>query len=107
MLCHAIARGLIEREKIDEVFIRDHTEGFAAFREKVMERTIGQAARICGVSVEDIRWAVEYIGRSRGFLTMWAMGLNQSVIGVNKNLALINLNLITGQIGRPGAGPFS
>ncbi len=107
VLCHAIARGLIEREKIDEVFIRDHTEGFAAFREKVMERTIGQAARICGISVEDIRWAVEYIGRSRGFLTMWAMGLNQSVIGVNKNLALINLNLITGQIGRPGAGPFS
>jgi ferredoxin-nitrate reductase len=35
------------------------------------------------------------------------MGLNQSVIGVNKNLSLINLNLITGQIGKPGAGPFS
>jgi ferredoxin-nitrate reductase len=107
VLCHAIARGLIEREKIDAAFIRDHTEGFEAFREKVTERTITQAARICGVSADDIRWAVEYIGRSKGFLTMWAMGLNQSVVGVNKNLALINLNLITGQIGKPGAGPFS
>jgi ferredoxin-nitrate reductase len=107
VLYHAIARGLIEREKIDEAFIRDHTEGFGAFREKVMERTIAQAARLCGVSADDIRWAVEYIGRAKGFLTMWAMGLNQSTIGVNKNLALINLNLITGQIGKPGAGPFS
>ena len=38
---------------------------------------------------------------------MWTMGLNQSVIGVNKNLSLINLNLITGHIGKPGSGPFS
>ncbi len=107
VLYHAIARGLIEREKIDAAFIQNHTDGFEAFREKVMERTIGQAARICGVNVEDLKWAVEYIGRSKGFISMWAMGLNQSVIGVNKNLALINLNLITGQIGKPGAGPFS
>src|SRR5690606_24028114 len=35
------------------------------------------------------------------------VGLNQSVIGVNKNLALISLNLITGHIGKPGSGPFS
>jgi ferredoxin-nitrate reductase len=38
---------------------------------------------------------------------MWTMGLNQSSIGVNKNLSLINLNLITGHIGKPGSGPFS
>src|ERR1700755_2863131 len=38
---------------------------------------------------------------------MWTMGLNQSVIGVNKNLSLINLNLITGHIGKSGSGPFS
>ncbi len=35
------------------------------------------------------------------------MGLNQSVHGTDKNLALINLHLATGQIGKPGAGPFS
>ena len=38
---------------------------------------------------------------------MWTMGLNQSVIGVDKNIALINLSLITGHIGKPGSGPFS
>ncbi|MEX0929018.1 MAG: FAD-dependent oxidoreductase, partial [Balneolales bacterium] len=44
---------------------------------------------------------------AKGFITMWAMGLNQSVIGVNKNMALMSLNLITGKIGKPGSGPFS
>lgn len=38
---------------------------------------------------------------------MWTMGLNQSSIGVNKNLNLLALSIITGQIGKPGAGPFS
>jgi ferredoxin-nitrate reductase len=107
VLYHAIARGLIEREKIDLDFIHNHTDGFEDFRKKVMQRTVREAARICGVRPDDIYWAVEYIGRSEGFISMWAMGLNQSVIGVNKNVALINLNLITGQIGKPGAGPFS
>jgi ferredoxin-nitrate reductase len=44
---------------------------------------------------------------AKGFLSFWTMGLNQSVIGVNKNLSLINLHLITGKIGKPGNGPFS
>ena len=38
---------------------------------------------------------------------MWTMGLNQSVNGVDKNVSLMNLSLLTGQIGKPGAGPFS
>jgi ferredoxin-nitrate reductase len=38
---------------------------------------------------------------------MWTMGLNQSVVGVNKNLSLIDLHLITGRIGKEGNGPFS
>jgi len=107
VLYNAIGRGLIEREKIDIDFIIDHTDGFEAYKEMVMKRSLKEAAVICGIRVDDLRWAIEYIGRAEGFITMWAMGLNQSVIGVNKNLSLINLNLITGQIGKPGAGPFS
>ena len=62
---------------------------------------------MCGVDEDDIRIAASYSGNAKGFITMWTMGLNQSVIGVNKNLSLINLNLITGHIGKPGSGPFS
>jgi ferredoxin-nitrate reductase len=92
---------------IDEDFIINHTDGFDQYKELVFKKTVKEAASICGVKAEDIRWTVEYISRAKGFLTMWTMGLNQSVIGVNKNLSLINLSLITGHIGKPGSGPFS
>ncbi len=107
VLNHVLGRILIEQGDIDLHFIKNHTEGFEQYRETVMKRTISEAAQICGVSEEDLRLAASYIGDAKGFITMWTMGLNQSVIGVNKNLSLINLNLITGQIGKAGAGPFS
>ena len=106
-LHHAIGRCLIEDGKIDFDFISDNTNGFSAYRETVFLKTIEEAATICGVSENDIRLAALYIGNAKGFISMWTMGLNQSVVGTNKNLSLINLNLITGQIGKPGAGPFS
>ena len=106
-LNHAIGRCLIENGDIDVEFIRKHTEGFDEYKEIVFSRTISEAAEICGINSNEILLAAQYIGNSRGFLTLWTMGLNQSSIGVNKNLSLINLNLITGHIGKPGSGPFS
>jgi ferredoxin-nitrate reductase len=106
-LNHAIGRVLIENGDIDLDFVKNHAEGFNQYKELVFKKTIGAAAAICGVSVEDIILAARYIGNAQSFLTMWTMGLNQSSIGVNKNLSLINLNLITGHIGKPGSGPFS
>ncbi|GEO10939.1 hypothetical protein SAE01_34350 [Segetibacter aerophilus] len=107
VLHHAIGRILIENGDIDIHFIKEHAEGYEAYRNKVMQRSVAEAAVICDVVEEDIREAASYIGNAKGFITMWTMGLNQSVIGVNKNLSLINLNLITGHIGKPGSGPFS
>ncbi|QDA61070.1 nitrate reductase [Hymenobacter jejuensis] len=106
-LNHAIGRVLIENGDIDLDFIQHHAEGFEQYRQVVFERTTAESAAICGVPEADIRLAAQYIGNAKGFLSLWTMGLNQSSIGVNKNLSLINLNLITGQIGKPGAGPFS
>lgn len=106
-LFHAIARVLVEKDWIDSDFIENHTEGFEEFRAKVFETSLEDLAERCGVPTSDIQKCAEIISESKGFLTLWAMGLNQSVIGVNKNVALINLSLITGQIGKPGSGPFS
>lgn len=106
-LNHAIGRALIERGDISIEFIRDHTEGYEEYREIVFRRSLAEAAAICGVAEEDIRLAAGYIGNAKGYISMWTMGLNQSVDGVYKNLSLINLNLITGHIGKPGSGPLS
>jgi ferredoxin-nitrate reductase len=104
---HAIARVLIENGEVDFDFITNHTEEFEKYRDSVFQVSIEEAAAKCDVAVSDIKKAAAYIAASQGFLTLWAMGLNQSVVGVNKNIALISLNLITGHIGKPGSGPFS
>jgi ferredoxin-nitrate reductase len=107
VLYNAIGRILIENGSIDETFILDHTENFDRYRETVFATGIAEAATICDIDERDIRLSASWIADAKGFLTLWAMGLNQSVVGVKKNHALISLNLITGHIGRPGSGPFS
>ncbi len=107
VLYNAIGRILIENGWIDDDFIENHTDGFEAYKNQVFQKTIEEAAERCGLDPADIRLAARYLHESSGFLTLWTMGLNQSVVGVNKNVALISLNLITGRIGTPGNGPFS
>ncbi len=106
-LHNAIARCLIEDDKIDIEFIKNHTVDFDSVKELALNTSLKQAAEICGITIEEIKTAASYIGDAKGFISMWTMGLNQSVIGVDKNVSLINLSLLTGQIGKPGSGPFS
>lgn len=107
ILFNAIARLLIEKKKIDKGFIKKHTVNFEACKESAFKLSVRKAAKLCGIPADDIRKTAQYIGNAKGFISMWTMGLNQSVIGVSKNVALLNLSLLTGQIGKPGAGPFS
>ncbi len=107
VLYNALAAYLIAHDYIDRDFIAHHTEGFEALRAHLQGATLERAAHICDVPLDDLRRAAEWIGQSPALLTLWAMGLNQSTAGVANNLALINLSLLKGQIGRPGMGPFS
>lgn len=107
VLFNAIARWLIEKKKIDKSFIQKHTSNFDACKQTAFELTIRQAAQKCGIPADEIRLAAKMISDAKGFISMWTMGLNQSVIGVDKNVSLLNLSLLTGQIGKPGSGPFS
>ena len=107
ILYNAIGRCLYKRGLIDEDFIKKHTEGFEGYKDLIFKTTLKQASKLCGVEEKDIRKAADIIGLSKGFMSMWTMGLNQSVIGTDKNVSLLNLSLITGQVGKPGSGPFS
>ncbi|MBP1838910.1 nitrate reductase [Formosa algae] len=107
ILYNAIGRRLIERRMIDKNFIKDHTENFEKYKKQVLGTSLKEAATLCGITVDEIKKAAQIIGNSKAFISMWAMGLNQSAIGTHKNYALLNLSLITGQVGKPGCGPFS
>lgn len=107
ILYNAIGRRLIETGMIDADFVKNHTENFQNYRKQVMETSLKESAKLCGVSVEEIKEVADLIGKSQGFISMWAMGLNQSSIGTDKNFSLLNLSLVTGKVGKPGNGPFS
>jgi assimilatory nitrate reductase catalytic subunit len=106
-LFNGILHLLIWEGAVDRAYIAAHTQGYDALRATVREYTPQSVAAICGVTVEEITTATRWFGNARAVLSMYCMGLNQSSRGTDKNAALINLHLATGQIGRPGAGPFS
>ena len=106
-LFHGILHILMWEGWIDRRYIDAHTEGFDELKNLVRDYTPGIVADTCGISVDSLQACAALIGRAASFLSLWCMGLNQSTSGSAKNSALINLHLATGQIGRPGAGPFS
>ena len=91
---------------LDMAYINKHTNGFDALKDTVREYTPKMVADICGIKEDDIITAAKWFGKGPS-LSMYCMGLNQSIHGTDKNAALINLHLATGLIGKPGSGPFS
>lgn len=97
---------------VDNAYIAAHTSGFEVLRDRVRDFSPKEVAKLCGISEEALvqaaRWfaGVTPQGRS-ATLSLYCQGLNQSSSGTMKNAALVNLHLATGQIGKPGAGPFS
>jgi assimilatory nitrate reductase catalytic subunit len=106
-LFYGIARILIERGWIDREFIDAHTNGFAEFAEFAMSFTLDRVVAATGLSAEVIERFATLIHEGKRVSFWWTMGVNQSYQGVRTAQALINLALMTGNIGRPGTGANS
>jgi len=99
---------VIERDGLSDLrFKKSKTEDFENLKPLVDLWTPERAAEVCELPVEKIIEAARLFGGAKAALSLYCQGLNQSSSGTWKNCALINLHLATGQIGRPGAGPFS
>ncbi|HZT54973.1 MAG TPA: nitrate reductase, partial [Burkholderiaceae bacterium] len=99
---------------LDAAYIAAHTNGFDALKTRVRDFTPKDVAQMCGIGEADLIQAARWFagldasfGSRKPVLSLYCQGLNQSSSGTAKNAALINLHLATGQIGKPGAGPFS
>ncbi|MEA5478951.1 nitrate reductase [Pseudanabaena galeata UHCC 0370] len=106
-LLNGIAHLLLLWGKCDRQFIDQHTNGFAEFAGITQLYTPEFVARRCGINVDDLELAAKYWAESPRVLSIWSMGVNQSTQGTAKVQCIINLHLLTAQIGKAGAGPFS
>ncbi|MFB2918900.1 molybdopterin oxidoreductase family protein [Aerosakkonema funiforme] len=106
-LLNGIAHLLLRWGYINSEFIDECTSGFPAYADVIRQYPPEFVARKCGIKVNELEMAARYWGESKRVLSMWSMGVNQSSEGTAKVRTIINLHLMTGQIGNPGAGPFS
>ena len=106
-LLNGIAHILIQEGLIDKNYIAQHTAGYEEFAAFVSEYTPERVAAVTGLSPETlVRTALLY-GRAKAAFIGWTMGVNHSTQGAVTVAAINNLALITGNIGRIGASPFS
>jgi ferredoxin-nitrate reductase len=106
-LLNALGRRLLAGGHVDEPFLRDHTAGFEEYAHFLLQQDEADLLAAAGVSAAMLDELAGALGSARAWLSFYCMGLGQSTVGMWKHNALINLHLLTGQIGKPGAGPFS
>lgn len=115
---HAMAQVIIEEGRHRRSFIDKNVQfkivqdgkpkkvDFAHYTEWLQQYTPEAAEKLSGVPAADIRHAARLFAGGPT-MSFWTMGLNQRTKGVWANNLMHNLHLITGQIGKPGATPFS
>lgn len=106
-LFYGIAKILIDRQWIDEVFIQQSTTGFEEFAQFVQDFGLERVTAETGLKPGQIERFAETIHERERVSFWWTMGVNQSYQGVRTAQAIINLALMTGNIGRPGTGANS
>ena len=106
-LLNGIAYLLLRWGELDSLFIDECTQGFGDFARVIQQYPPELVARRCGIRIDHLEQAARYWAKSDNVLSLWSMGVNQSSEGTAKVRTIINLHLMTGNIGRAGAGPFS
>jgi assimilatory nitrate reductase catalytic subunit len=106
-LLYGLAAALIQRGAVDRSFIEAHTRGFPEFEAFVREFTPERVCAEARISGELFETLVTRIATRARVSYWWTMGVNQGHESTRTAQAIINLALMTGQIGRPGTGANS
>jgi formate dehydrogenase alpha subunit len=99
----ALAKTILSKDWIDLEFCTRHTIGFEAYLQSLKDVDIAEACAKTGVSTADLEKTAKMI-HSQRTLFIWGMGLTQHAHGTDNVSALINLALLTGNLGKPGCG---
>ena len=109
-LLRGIMKHLFEAEDlnpgqvVDRSFIAEFTEGFDSFEQNIRNTSWAEIEEISGVSRAQLLEAANLIAHKQKIITCWAMGVTQQRKGVETIQEIVNLHLMKGAIGKPGAG---
>ena len=103
-MLNAMLHVIVEEGLHDEQFVQARTDGFEALREHLKDYAPEKMAEICGIDAETLRTVARTYATSNASIVFWGMGISQHTHGTDNARCLIDLALITGQVGRPGTG---
>jgi assimilatory nitrate reductase catalytic subunit len=107
VLLNALAHVILKEGLADQDYIDAHTSGAEEFAALVEQYDPVSASKICGIDEDTIRNVARLYAKAGKAMSIWTMGINQSTHGSDGVVAINNLNLLTGNIGKPGSTSLS
>ncbi|WP_170420236.1 formate dehydrogenase subunit alpha [Ruegeria arenilitoris] len=103
-MLNAIMNVIVEEELYDSQYIHRWTENWEAEKEHLRQFTPEKMAPICGIEPDQLRRVARIFANANAGLIFWGMGVSQHIHGTDNSRCLISLALMTGNVGKPGAG---
>ena len=100
-MLNAIMHVIVEEKLYDEQYIQAHTDGFEELKKHLANFPPEKMAEVCGIDAETLRTVARTYATSNASIIFWGMGVSQHIHGTDNARCLIDLSLMTGQVGRP------
>ena len=107
VLQNALMHVILNEGLEDREYIEANTVGFEQLEKEVQKYDPVTASKICGIDEDTIRNVARIYAKADAAMSIWTMGINQSTHGSDGVVGINNLNLITGNIGKPGGTSLS
>ena len=103
-MLNAIMHVIVEEGLYEQAYIEKFTENWEAEKQHLAQFSPEAMSEICGVSPEQLRRVARTFANAKAGLIFWGMGVSQHIHGTDNSRCLISLALMTGNVGKPGAG---
>jgi formate dehydrogenase major subunit len=103
-MLNAIMHVIVEEGLYDAAYVEKYTENWEAEKEHLKGFSPEAMAGICGVDAQTLRDVARVFAAGKAGMIFWGMGISQHIHGTDNSRCLISLALMTGNIGKPGAG---
>jgi len=107
VLINSMMHVILKEGLQDQAYIDANTQGFEALSELVKDYDPKHSQHVCGIDEDTIRNVARIYAKAPSAMSIWTMGINQSTHGSDGVANINNLNLITGNIGKPGGTSLS